>query len=116
MPPAAPNGMLGFDAMKRALKVLGGVVLALALLFGFVWFSAFSSNRPIVDGQKLAPAVETVKDGFVSAFLLDAQPGKLALIDAGKDGSGSAILAAITRQVANCSPAPRCTRCKASSS
>jgi hydroxyacylglutathione hydrolase len=84
--------------MKRALKWLGLVGLALAVAAGFVWYSAFGNNKPIVDGQQLAPGVETVKDRFVSMFLLDAQPGKVALIDAGLDGNGKALLAALARR------------------
>jgi glyoxylase-like metal-dependent hydrolase (beta-lactamase superfamily II) len=84
--------------MKRVLKGVGVVVAILAIAVAGVWYSAFGSNSPIVDGQTLAPGVETVKDGFVSVFILDAGPGKVALIDAGNDGSGKAILAALSRR------------------
>jgi glyoxylase-like metal-dependent hydrolase (beta-lactamase superfamily II) len=84
--------------MKRALKWVGVVVLLLLVAAGSVWYSAFGSNSAIVDGQQLVPGVETVKDGFVSVFLVDAGPGKVALIDAGKDASGQAILAALARR------------------
>lgn len=83
--------------MKRALKWAGLVVLFLLIAAGSVWYSAFGDNKAIVDGQ-LADGVETVKDGFVSVFMLDAGPGKVVLIDAGKDASGKAILAALTRR------------------
>ncbi len=81
--------------MKRVLIGIGIVVLLLAAGAGTVWYSAFSHNLPIVDGQKLGSGVETVKDGFVSVFIIDAAPGKVALIDAGKDKSGHALLAAL---------------------
>jgi len=84
--------------MKRALKWLAVVVLVLALGVGAVFYVAFGRNRPIVDGQVLAPGVETVKDGFVSAFLLDASPGKVALVDCGNDKQGKALLAALQRR------------------
>ncbi|MGA3122339.1 MAG: MBL fold metallo-hydrolase [Polyangiaceae bacterium] len=84
--------------MKRALQWVGLAVLVLLIAAGSLWYSAFGNNSPIVDGQLLAPGVETVKDGFVSVFMLDAGPGKVALIDAGKDGSGKAILAALARR------------------
>jgi hydroxyacylglutathione hydrolase len=84
--------------MKRVLQWVGLAVLVLVVAAGSLWYSAFGNNSPIVDGQLLAPGVETVKDGFVSLFLLDAGPGKVALIDAGKDGSGTAILAALARR------------------
>jgi glyoxylase-like metal-dependent hydrolase (beta-lactamase superfamily II) len=63
-----------------------------------MWYSAFGDNSPIADGQQLGVGVETVKDGFVSVFMVDVGPGKVALIDAGKDASGKAILAALARR------------------
>jgi hydroxyacylglutathione hydrolase len=85
--------------MKRVLKWIGigvGIVLVvLAISAGAVWYTAFGHNSPIVNGQKVADGVETVKDGFVSVFLLDAGPGKVALVDAGNDKSGKALLAAL---------------------
>lgn len=84
--------------MKRVLKWVGLAALVLAIAFGAVWYSAFGHNSAIVDGQQLAPGVETVKDGFVSAFLLDVGPGKVALVDAGKDAAGHAIDAALARR------------------
>src|SRR5450432_4115341 len=84
--------------MKRVLKWVGIVLLLLLIALGGVWYSAFGSNSAIVDAQKLAPGVETVKDGFVSVFMLDVAPGKVALVDAGKDDSGRAILATLARR------------------
>lgn len=84
--------------MKRVLKWFGLVVLVLAIAIGAVWYTAFGHNSAVVDGQVLAPGVETVKDGFVNAFLLDVSPGKVALIDAGKDAAGTAILGALSRR------------------
>ncbi len=83
--------------MKRVLKWIGVVVLLLVCAAGAVWYSAFGNNSPIVEGL-LAPGVETVKDGFVSAFLLDAGPNKVVLVDAGNDKSAQAILAALSRR------------------
>jgi glyoxylase-like metal-dependent hydrolase (beta-lactamase superfamily II) len=84
--------------MKRVLIGVGLLLLVLAGGFGAVYYTAFSHNLPIVDGQALGSGVETVKDGFVSAFLVDVAPGKVVLIDAGKDASGKAILAALARR------------------
>ena len=85
--------------MKRVFKWIGivaGVVLAVLVIgAGAVWYTAFGHNSPIVDGQKVADGVETVKDGFVSLFLVDTGPGKVALIDAGNDKSGKAVVAAL---------------------
>jgi glyoxylase-like metal-dependent hydrolase (beta-lactamase superfamily II) len=80
--------------VKRALKWVGLAVVVLVLLGFAGWYSAFGDIRPIAAGP-LVPRVETVKDGFVSAFLLDAGPGKVALVDCGKDPAGTEILAAL---------------------
>lgn len=84
--------------MKRLLKWAGVAVTLLVITVGAAWYSAFGSNSPIVDGLVLAPGVETVKDGFVSVFLLDVGQGKVALIDAGNDKSGKAVLSALARR------------------
>jgi glyoxylase-like metal-dependent hydrolase (beta-lactamase superfamily II) len=84
--------------MKRALKWLGLVVLVLAVAGAFVLYSVFGNNKPTVDGQRLVPGVQTVQDRFVNMFLLDTGPGAVALIDAGLDDSGKAILAALTQR------------------
>jgi glyoxylase-like metal-dependent hydrolase (beta-lactamase superfamily II) len=84
--------------MKRFLKWAGLVLVVLAAVAGAGWYSAFGHNRPIVNGEQVADGVETVKDGFVSIFVLDAGPGKVALVDAGRDQSGKALLAALAQR------------------
>jgi glyoxylase-like metal-dependent hydrolase (beta-lactamase superfamily II) len=83
--------------MKRVLKWIGIIVAALVVIVGALGYSAFGDSSPIVAGP-LAPGVETVKDEFVSVFFLDAGAGKVALIDAGNDKTGAAILAALSRR------------------
>jgi glyoxylase-like metal-dependent hydrolase (beta-lactamase superfamily II) len=83
--------------MKRVLKWMGLVVALLLILAGGVWYLAFGSNKPVTPGP-LVEGVETVKDGFVNIFVLDAGPGKVALVDAGNDKSGEALLAALARR------------------
>jgi glyoxylase-like metal-dependent hydrolase (beta-lactamase superfamily II) len=84
--------------MKRVFKWLGSAAVLLVIVVASLWYYAFGNNRPIVDGQEIVPGVETVKDGFVSIVVLDVGPGKVALIDAGKDASGKAVLAALSRR------------------
>ncbi len=84
--------------MKRVLRFLAVGVLVLVLAVAAVFYIAFGSNRPIVNGQAVAPGVETVKDGYVSAFVLDVGPGKVALIDCGNDVQGKALLADLQRR------------------
>lgn len=90
--------MVKLVRMKRVLKWAGLVVLLIVIALGGVWYSAFGSNSPIADGQQLAAGVETVKDGFVSIFMVDVGPGKVALVDAGRDKSGKAALDALARR------------------
>jgi glyoxylase-like metal-dependent hydrolase (beta-lactamase superfamily II) len=88
--------------MKRTLRRIaigvGVLLLLLGLGAGTIWYVAFSPNRAIVDGRSLAVGVETVKDGFVSAFLVDVGNGKVALVDAGNDAKATSILAALGRR------------------
>jgi glyoxylase-like metal-dependent hydrolase (beta-lactamase superfamily II) len=51
-----------------------------------------------VDGAEPASGVRVVKDGIVSMGVLDLGGGKIALIDAGNDPTGKAILADLTRR------------------
>src|SRR5579863_9795341 len=89
--------------MKRVLLVIAAIVVIVAAAAGAVFYSAFANNRPIQDGQTLAPGVTVVKDGFVSVDILDAGGGKAVLIDAGNDKAGKAILAALAAR--NLTPA-----------
>src|ERR1051325_5436143 len=84
--------------MKRVIKGIGLAVLVLGFAALAAWYSAFGRNSPIVDGREVAPGVVTVKDGFVSAYLLDVGPGRVVLVDAGKDREARAILAALGRR------------------
>ncbi len=81
--------------MKRPLRVVAAVLLVLVLVLAVGFYMAFGFNRPIVDGLVLAPGVQTVKDGFVSTFVLDVGPGSVALVDCGNDKEGKALLGAL---------------------
>jgi glyoxylase-like metal-dependent hydrolase (beta-lactamase superfamily II) len=83
--------------MKRVRKWVGLLVVLLFVLLGSGWYYAFGSNSRIVDGS-IADGVEEVKDGFTTIFILDAGPGRVALVDAGHDTSGKALLAALARR------------------
>jgi glyoxylase-like metal-dependent hydrolase (beta-lactamase superfamily II) len=84
--------------MKKFLKWAGVALAAIVVVLGALLYAAFGGHRPIVDGRDLAPGVRTVKDSFVSAFVLDAGPGKVALVDAGNDKSAKAMLAELQRR------------------
>jgi hydroxyacylglutathione hydrolase len=83
--------------VKRVLKWLGAAVAVLVIVVAAFWYYVFGNNSPIVDGD-IAPGVETVKDGFVSIAVIDVGAGKVALVDAGRDAAGKAILTALARR------------------
>jgi glyoxylase-like metal-dependent hydrolase (beta-lactamase superfamily II) len=64
-----------------------------------VWFigSAFIGRSDIQDGVEIE-SVRLVKDGFVTIGVVDLGGGKVALIDAGVDKEGKAILAELARR------------------
>jgi glyoxylase-like metal-dependent hydrolase (beta-lactamase superfamily II) len=79
--------------MKRAaLVVLAVVIVVFVAGFGFIG-SAFMGLIPAVDGA-IAPGVQLVKDGYVNAFLVDADDG-VVLVDCGNDPEAKAIKAAL---------------------
>ncbi len=84
-------------SMILLAEILGliflGVVIALAALLVI----AFTSRRAIIDGFEMA-GVRVVKDGFVSLCFLQINDREVALIDAGIDSSGRAILAELSRR------------------
>jgi hydroxyacylglutathione hydrolase len=80
--------------MKRALKI-GGVVLgALAIGIAVFLYAVLGGKAPIPGGLRI-DGVEVVKDGYVSAYLVDLGPGEVALVDSGSDTRAEAILAAL---------------------
>jgi glyoxylase-like metal-dependent hydrolase (beta-lactamase superfamily II) len=87
--------------VKRVSKILGALVLVLAVSFGVAAYSAFGGMSAIEDGAEPAPGVRVVKDGFVGVGLVDVGGGKLALVDAGADATGKAILAELARRGAS---------------
>jgi hydroxyacylglutathione hydrolase len=83
--------------VKRVLKWLGIVVVILAVVAAAGGYAVFGNNSPMGDGP-VANGVTAVKDGFVNVFIVDLGSGKVALVDAGRDKSGAAVLAALARK------------------
>jgi glyoxylase-like metal-dependent hydrolase (beta-lactamase superfamily II) len=81
----------------RLVKIVAVSLGALALTVGIVLFIALSGGAPISDGQRL-DGVEAVKDGFVSAFIVEVGENAVALIDTGKDPAAGSILRALGRR------------------
>ena len=86
--------------MKRVFKILKLLALCLGVLvlaLGILLFVTFSGGLPIADGQRL-DGVEVVKDGIVSAFIVDVDDHSVALVDAGNDLQAQPILRALARR------------------
>lgn len=83
--------------MKRILLAILALVVVVVVLFVVFVGSAFIGKGQVRDGQQLG-AVRIVKDGFTSVGVVDESDGKVALIDAGNDPTGSAILAELDRR------------------
>lgn len=83
--------------MKKMLIIIGVVVGVLVITVAVLVGSAFMGRSAIIDGFQSGP-VRVVKDGIVSVAFLDAGDGNVALVDAGNDGTGKAILAELSRR------------------
>ena len=81
----------------KILKIVGLLVGVLVVALAALLFVTFSGGAPIRDGQRV-DGVEVVKDGFVSAFIVDIDGRDVALVDAGNDPQGKAILSALARR------------------
>ncbi len=82
--------------MKKVLLVLGGLLVGLVAVGAALFGPMMIGMRPMVDGTKLGGGAATmVVDGYVAIFMLDADPGEVALIDCGNDPGGKAIFAAL---------------------
>jgi glyoxylase-like metal-dependent hydrolase (beta-lactamase superfamily II) len=84
--------------VKRGLQVIGALVLVAAGLFGALYYSIAGGKSRIADGFTPAPDVRVVKDGFVAFGVVDVADKKVALIDAGMDPAGKAVLAELARR------------------
>lgn len=83
--------------MKRIL-ILGGLVVGFLVVAGvLVIGSAFMGRQAITDGFEIN-GIRMVQDGFVGVAVLPIGEGEVALVDAGNDASGEAVLAELSRR------------------
>jgi glyoxylase-like metal-dependent hydrolase (beta-lactamase superfamily II) len=87
--------------VKRALKIAAIVLVLLIAIPGAAIGLTFAGTSDIQDGRELAGVARVVKDGYVMLSVLDLGGGKLALVDAGNDGDGKAVLAELARRGAS---------------
>ena len=83
--------------MKRALKIILLVVLLIVLGVGGVLAATFMGRRPVTDGQTFN-GVRVVADGFSGIGVITIDDRQVALVDAGNDTRGEAILAELRRR------------------
>jgi len=83
--------------MKRALLIVGGIVVLLVVVVGVVVFMTFSGMKPVVDGFEVG-GIRIVADGIVTAAVVPVGADQVALIDAGNDTEGKALLAELSRR------------------
>ena len=83
--------------MKRFFKIFGLVILVLLIVAVATIASAFIGRQAITDGFEIN-GIRIVKDGIVSVSVVPIAPGEVALIDAGNDKTGKAILTELSRR------------------
>ena len=83
--------------MKRALKIVGLVVVVFVLAIVGLLAATFMGRQSITDGAD-ANGFFIVKDGIVSVAVIPVSEREVALVDAGNDKSAKAILAELSRR------------------
>lgn len=83
--------------MKRALKIGGLVLACLLAALGALLALALAGGSPIRDGERVG-GVEVVKDGVVSAYIVDLGGRDVMLMDTGTDPEAKAVLSALARR------------------
>jgi hydroxyacylglutathione hydrolase len=82
-------------------RLIGWLLMGTLVLLGTVivlgaW--TFSGMGRIENGRALPGGATVVKDGYVAAYLLEIDQDSVALVDAGNDAEGKAILAELRRR------------------
>lgn len=83
--------------MKRILKIFALVVLLLVVAVVALVAVTFMGRQAITDGFEVN-GIRIVQDGIVSVGVVPAGAGRVALVDAGNDASGAAILKELARR------------------
>ena len=84
--------------MKRTLIAFFAIVSTLVAVLVISVAIVFAGRKGLQPTGSLSEGVLAIKDGYTSAYCLDAGDGQYVLIDAGKDDKGEAIKAALAAQ------------------
>ena len=84
-------------AMKKALLAVGGIVLVVVIAIGVAMAVTFMGRKPVMPGLVVG-GITIVEDGFVTVGVVPIGNGRVALIDAGNDADGLAVLAELSRR------------------
>src|SRR5262245_6096414 len=84
--------------MKRFLKIVALVVVALVLVLGTLLAVTFMGRRPLADGQEVGNGLRVIADGFSGIVMIPVGDSEVALIDAGNDQNGEAIKSELSRR------------------
>lgn len=83
--------------MKRILKIVGVLVLFAVIGVGVLLAVTFMGRRALMDGQEVN-RIRVVADGFSSLAVIPISDRQVALVDAGQDQAGEAILKELMRR------------------
>ncbi len=83
--------------MKRILKIVGALVLLAVIGVGVLLAVTFMGRRALMDGQEVN-RIRVVADGFSSLAVIPISDRQVALVDAGQDQAGEAILKELMRR------------------
>jgi glyoxylase-like metal-dependent hydrolase (beta-lactamase superfamily II) len=83
---------------KRVLLGVGGVIVVLVATPFIAFAITTAGDSPIHDGEALGSHGKQIKDGIVSAAVIDTGSGGIALVDCGNDKDAKAILAELGRE------------------
>jgi hydroxyacylglutathione hydrolase len=86
---------------KRLIRVLVaacGFIVAVFVVFGALFASAFWGNAPLPDTMDLPGGTRLIKDRMVALFVLPAGGKSVALVDCGNDPTARLIIAELARR------------------
>jgi glyoxylase-like metal-dependent hydrolase (beta-lactamase superfamily II) len=83
--------------MKRAWKIAALVLLLVVVTLVGLFAVTFMGRRALVDGYEVN-RLRVIADGFAGIGVISLDDGRVALVDAGNDAAGEAILAELGRR------------------